>query len=164
MFSSQLYFNERLTTIVVAIVVALCGLALAGCESKVDAEEDLLLPSERKNWVEIDLGQFTITVLIADDPSRQPDFEQYQESVALHYRLHCLVAKENEEHVKRYLEENKGQISDEIIKTCRHANLVDLADPELQLIRSQLRDFTEEFVGRGMIKRFVFSEVSLERY
>lgn len=151
-------------TVAAMILSALGGLASTGCESKVGAEEEILLPSERKDWVEIDLGQFTITVLIADDPSRQPDFEQYQESVALHYRLHCLVAKENEQRVQQYLEKNKGQICDEVIKTCRHANLVDLADPELQLIRSQLRDFTEEFVGRGMIKRFVFSEVSLERY
>lgn len=164
MVHPQVVCQPNLTTLLAGLLLAVGGLAAVGCGSDVRAQDELLLPSERKDWSELDLGRFTITVLIADDPTRQPDYEQYQESVALHYRLHCLVAKENEERLKAYMETHKGELSDEIIKTCRHANLIDLADPELQLIRSQLRDFTDEFIGRGMIKRFVFSEVVLERY
>ncbi|WP_146115505.1 MULTISPECIES: hypothetical protein [Pirellulaceae] len=146
------------------LLILLGGLAALGCEKSASADEELLFSLEKRDWVEIDLGHFTITVLIADDPSRHPDFNTYQESVALHYQLHCLVAKEQEQRVKTYLEQRKGELSDEIIRTCRHANLIDLADPELQLIRSQLRDYTEETIGRGAIKRFVFSDVTLERF
>ncbi|RCS52691.1 hypothetical protein DTL42_07580 [Bremerella cremea] len=147
-----------------ALLLVVGALALCGCEQSASADEELLLSLEKRDWVEIDLGDFNVSVLVADDPSRQPDLTEYQESVALHYQLHCLVAQENEEKVKAFLEERKGEISDEIIRTCRHANLIDLADPELQLIRSQLRDFTEEFMGQGVIKRFVFSNVVLERF
>lgn len=148
-----------------ALLLILLGcLAVMGCEKSASADEELLLSLEKRDWVEIDLGHFTISVLIADDPSRHPDFNTYQESVALHYQLHCLVAKEQEQRVKDYLEQCKGELSDEIIRTCRHANLIDLADPELQLIRSQLRDYTEDSIGRGAIKRFVFSDVTLERF
>ncbi|QDU73938.1 hypothetical protein Pan97_09380 [Bremerella volcania] len=146
------------------LLILLGSIAIFGCEKSASADEELLLSLEKRDWVEIDLGYFTITVLIADDPSRHPDFDTYQESVALHYQLHCLVAKEHEQRVRTYLEERKGELSDEIIRTCRHANLIDLADPELQLIRSQLRDYTEETIGRGAIKRFVFSDVTLERF
>lgn len=148
-----------------ALLLILLGcIAIFGCEKSASADEELLLSLEKRDWVEIDLGRFTITVLIADDPNRHPDFNTYQESVALHYQLHCLVAKEQEQRVRTYLEDSKGELSDEIIRTCRHANLIDLADPELQLIRSQLRDYTEETMGRGLIKRFVFSDVTLERF
>jgi len=148
-----------------ALLLILLGSALAvGCEKPASADEEMLLSLEKRDWVEIDLGHFTITVLIADDPTRHPDLDSYQESVALHYQLHCLVGKEHEQRVKTYLEEREGELSDEIIRTCRHANLIDLADPELQLIRSQLRDYTEETIGRGVIKRFVFSDVTLERF
>lgn len=146
------------------LLILLGSIAIFGCEKSAAADEELLFSLEKRDWVEIDLGQFSITVLIADDPTRQPDFNSYQESVALNYQLHCLVAKEQEQRVRKYLEDCKGELSDEIIRTCRHANLIDLADPELQLIRSQLRDYTEETIGRGTIKRFVFSDVSLERF
>lgn len=146
------------------MLILLGSIAMFGCEKSASADEELLLSLEKRDWVEIDLGHFTISVLIADDPTRHPDFNTYQESVALHYQLHCLVAKEQEQRVKTYLEQRKGELSDEIIRTCRHANLIDLADPELQLIRSQLRDYTEENIGRGAIKRFVFSDVALERF
>lgn len=149
---------------VLALCLAISALAICGCEQAASADEELLLSLEKRDWVEIDLGEFNVSVLVADDPTRQPDLTEYQESVALHYQLHCLVARENESKVQAFLEERKGEISDEIIRTCRHANLVDLADPELQLIRSQLRDFTEEFMGPGIIKRFVFSNVVLERF
>lgn len=148
----------------IALLFLLGSVAIFGCEKSASADEELLFSLEKRDWVEIDLGQFTISVLIADDPTRLPDLTTYQESVALHYQLHCLVAKENEQRVRDYLDERKGELSDEIIRTCRHANLIDLADPELQLIRSQLRDYTEESIGRGVIKRFVFSNVTLERF
>ncbi|MEW4564081.1 hypothetical protein AB1K70_16205 [Bremerella sp. JC770] len=148
----------------ILLLILLGSITLFGCEKSASADEELLFSLEKRDWVEIDLGHFTISVLIADDPSRHPDLNTYQESVALHYQLHCLVAREQEQRVKTYLEERKGELSDEIIRTCRHANLIDLADPELQLIRSQLRDYTEEAVGRGAIKRFVFSDVTLERF
>lgn len=146
------------------LLILLGSIAIFGCEKAASADEELLFSLEKRDWVEIDLGHFTVTVLIADDPTRHPDFDSYQESVALHYQLHCLVAKEQEQRVMTYLDEQKGELSDEIIRTCRHANLIDLADPELQLIRSQLRDYTEETIGRGVIKRFVFSDVTLERF
>ncbi len=148
----------------VLLLILVGCLGIFGCEQSASADEEMLFSLEKRDWVEIDLGHFTISVLIADDPTRHPDFSTYQESVALHYQLHCLVAKENEQRVQDYLEECKGELSDEIIRTCRHANLIDLADPELQLIRSQLRDYTEEKIGRGTIKRFVFSDVTLERF
>ena len=145
-------------------LILLGSVATLGCESSAAADEEMLFSLEKQDWVEIDLGHFTISVLIADDPTRQPDLNSYQESVSLNYQLHCLVGKRDETRVKAYLEERKGELSDEIIRTCRHANLVDLADPELQLIRSQLRDYTEEAIGPGTVKRFVFSDVALERF
>ena len=156
--------NQHDLSFVAPLLLMVGMLAMCGCEQSASADEELLLSLEKRDWVEINLGDFNVSVLIADDPSRQPDLTEYQESVALHYQLHCLVARENEAKVQAFLKERKGEISDEIIRTCRHANLVDLADPELQLIRSQLRDFTEEFMGPGIIKRFVFSNVVLERF
>ncbi|PQO46288.1 hypothetical protein [Blastopirellula marina] len=150
--------------LLLAVLVASGCVALCGCENPASADEELILSLEKQDWAEIDLGEFNVSVLIADDPTRQPDLTEYQESVSLHYHLHCMVDEENEERVQEFLDQRKGEMSDEIIRTCRHASLVDLADPELQLIRSQLRDFTEEFMGQGIIKRFVFSDVVLERF
>jgi len=151
--------------LVAGILLAHFGMFVAaGCQQEAPIVDPSVIATENKDWVEIDLGKFTIAVLIADDPTQHPDYNLYQESVALHYHLHCLVAEEDEEEVREFLERKKGELSDEVIKTCRHANLIDLADPELQLIRAQLREFTEDFVGSGVIKRFVFSNVVLERY
>lgn len=119
---------------------------------------------EKVSWVEIELGEFSITVLAADDPTRMPDLDEYQNSVAIHFSLHCLVDPKDEAKVKELLESKKGRLSDEVIRTCRNANLIDLADPELRLVRAQLRDFSDQLLGTNLIKRFVFSNVTLERY
>lgn len=155
----------RNVSVVVCLFLLTAPLAaLGGCGKAPPVDQDALVAVERDDLVEIEIGHFAITVLIADDPTRQPDLDKYQESVALHYDLHCLVAQEHEQQVRAFLEEKRGELSDEIIKTCRNANLIDLADPQLQLVRSQLGDFTEEFIGGGMIKRFVFTNVILERF
>lgn len=155
----------KLVSLVRAGLVLLLSLVvLSGCGSDDEVDPEKLYNLQRDDSVEIDLGEYTITVLIADDPTRLPDLTRYQESVALRFQLHCLVAAKHEARVRKALEEKRGQISDEVIRTCRSANLVDLADPQLKLIRAQLRDFTEELIGRGLIKRFVFTDVVLERY
>jgi len=146
------------------LVLLVSALVLPGCGSDDEVDPEKLYNLQRDDSVEIDLGEYTITVLIADDPTRLPDLTRYQESVALRFQLHCLVPAKHEARVRKVLEEKRGQISDEVIRTCRSANLVDLADPQLKLIRAQLRDFTEELIGRGLIKRFVFTDVVLERY
>ncbi|MCC9607468.1 hypothetical protein LOC68_12620 [Blastopirellula sp. JC732] len=119
---------------------------------------------EKVSWVEIELGEFSITVLAADDPTRMPNLDEYQDSVAIHFSLHCLVDPADEAKVKELLETKKGRLSDEVIRTCRNANLIDLADPELRLVRAQLRDFSDRLIGQSLIKRFVFTNVTLERY
>lgn len=146
------------------LVLLFSALVLPGCGSDEEIDPEKLYNLQREDSVEIDLGEYTITVLIADDPTRLPDLTRYQESVALRFQLHCLVSTKHEARAHKVLEEKRGQIADEVIRTCRTANLVDLADPQLKLIRAQLRDFTEELIGRGLIKRFVFTDVVLERY
>ncbi|MEX1040987.1 MAG: hypothetical protein WDZ51_10170 [Pirellulaceae bacterium] len=150
--------------IAVALILVLSPLVLPGCGSEEELGPEKLYNLQRDDGVEIDLGEYTITVLIADDPTRLPDLTRYQESVALRFQLHCLVPAKHEARVRKILEEKRGRISDEVIRTCRSANLIDLADPQLKLIRAQLRDFTEELIGRGLIKRFVFTDIVLERY
>ncbi|PQO35227.1 hypothetical protein [Blastopirellula marina] len=144
----------------------LAALATAfGCGSS-DSSKTSFEPwiEEKVSWVEIELGDFSITVLAADDPTRMPDLDEYQNSVAIHFNLHCLVDPNDEAKVKELLETKKGRLSDEVIRTCRNANLIDLADPELRLVRAQLRDFSDQLIGPSLIKRFVFSNVTLERY
>ncbi|EAQ82631.1 hypothetical protein [Blastopirellula marina] len=119
---------------------------------------------EKVSWEEIELGEFSITVLAADDPTRMPDLDEYQNSVAIHFNTHCLVDPNDKAKVVEILESRKGRLSDEVIRTCRNANLIDLADPELRLVRAQLRDFSDQLVGPSLIKRFVFTNVTLERY
>ncbi|TWT33123.1 hypothetical protein [Blastopirellula retiformator] len=148
------------------LIGCLAALASAfGCDS--DSSGDATFEpwiEEKVSWVEIELGDFSITVLAADDPTRMPDLDEYQDSVAIHFNLHCLVEPDDEEKVTESLETKKGRLSDEVIRTCRNANLIDLADPELRLVRAQLRDFSDELIGPSLIKRFVFTNVALERY
>lgn len=146
--------------------VLLCGLLLtinSGCGSSEASTTDIWA-SEQNDWVEIKIEKFTIAMLIADDPSQQPDFTKYQDSVALHFTLLCLVAPEDVNKASVLLQDKKGQLSNEVIKMCRNASLVDLADPEFRLVRAQLRDYTEELLGPGIIKGYIFSGATLERY
>ncbi|MFI4877089.1 MAG: hypothetical protein ACIALR_17175 [Blastopirellula sp. JB062] len=145
-----------------------CLAALAsafGCGSS-EPDRQAFQPwiEEKVNWVEIELGEFSITVLAADDPTRMPDLNEYQTSVAIHFHMHCLVDPDDKAKVVELLETRKGRLSDEVIRTCRNANLMDLADPELRLVRAQLRDYSDQLIGPSWIKRFVFTNVTLERY
>jgi hypothetical protein len=136
---------------------------ISGCGSS-EASATNIWESDNNDWVEIKIERFTIAVLIADDPSQQPDLTKYQDTVALHFTLLCLVAPDDVNKVSVLLQDKKGQLSNEVIRTCRNTSLVDLADPEFRLVRAHLRDFTEDLVGPGLIKRYIFSGVTLERY
>ncbi len=137
--------------------------SIGGCAaSEVAAESEI--DSERNDWIEIKIDDYTVAVLVADDPAKQPDFNKYQESVALHFTLLCLVRPDDITEITTILSDKKGQLSDEIIRTCRNASLIDLADPDLRLIRAHMREFTEELIGPNRIRQYVFSGVSLEKY
>jgi len=99
---------------------------------------------------EVDLGQFAVT-------GYQPVSSSTQ---FISFHLYGTVEHKHGEEFARRLEENKHRIRDNIIVIIRSAQMTDLTDAGLGLIKRRILETTNKTLGKPLMQTVVFSEFS----
>jgi len=115
-----------------------------------DAVDDLLngLPGET---VEIEYGQFDVSVYkpLSNTTAR----------IDLH--LFAVVLADDEGDFTELLESNENRLREQVLTILRSAEMTDLTDSGLGLIKRKILEKTNRTVGRTLVQEIVFSNVSV---
>ncbi|HYW81118.1 MAG TPA: flagellar basal body-associated FliL family protein [Thermoguttaceae bacterium] len=112
-----------------------------------NAEE---VETDLANQVELDLEQFSVTAFhpISNTTMR------------IDFVLYGMVSKDDEVEFLDRLEEKRHRFRDEVIMTIRSADIADLTDPTLGLIKRRVLERTNRVLGKPLLKGVIFSEFS----
>ncbi len=100
--------------------------------------------------VEVDLGEFTIT-------SYQPISNT---TLRIDFHLYGTVATEDHKQFQEALQANIHRFRDQIIVIVRSAELTDLTDAGLGLIKRKILEKTNALLGKRYLKAVIFSDFS----
>lgn len=120
---------------------------------ELDAEAYVALMEEeasgdRGHAREVDLGEFSLTVF-------QPSTST---TLLVDFHLFGTIRQEEEAEFTEMFEKNKHRIRDQIIVTIRSAELQDLADPGLGLIKRQILAKSNAILGKLLLRAVIFSD------
>ncbi len=113
-------------------------------QNAVPDEEDLI------DQVELDLGQFSVT-------SFQP---LSNTTMRIDFQLYGMVGEEDQDEFLDRLEENRHRFREQVIVTIRSADIGDLTDPTLGLIKRRVLERTNRVLGKPLLRGAIFSEFS----
>lgn len=111
------------------------------------AEADLLDVKERQ---EISLGEFGVT-------SYQP---LSNTTLRIDFQLYGVFPAEDSETLMKLLEENKHRYREQILVIMRSAEMTDLTDAGLGLIKRKILEKTNRVLGREILEEVIFSDFS----
>jgi len=125
------------------------GALEAGPESTADGNEE---PDEAEaaEEIEVALGEFNVTAF-------QPVSNT---TLRIDFELYATVDLEDEDEVLRQIEENKHRFREQVIVTLRSADISELTDPGLGLIKRKILERTNRMFGRSLLRGVVFSDFS----
>jgi flagellar FliL protein len=106
--------------------------------------------SSTKPCVEVDLGEYSVTITHPSSPT------------AMRVDFHLVGTVESEEmnHVKEAFDQNVHRFRDMVISEIRHLETTDLADPGLGLIKRRILEKSNELFGKPLLKSVVFPDFS----
>ena len=110
-------------------------------------EADLLDVKERQ---EISLGEFGVT-------SYQP---LSNTTLRIDFQLYGVFPAEDSEELAALLEENKHRYREQILVIMRSAEMTDLTDAGLGLIKRKILEKTNRVLGREILEEVIFSDFS----
>lgn len=99
---------------------------------------------------EVDLGEFTIT-------SYQPTSST---TMFINFRLYGTILRKQTAEFNERLEASKNRVRDNIITIVRSAEVADLTDAGLGLIKRKILETTNKTLGKPLLKEVVFSDFS----
>lgn len=151
----------RVVLFFVGVVVAECLVAYfylpnasetaAMAEAAGDPQTDPALGPEGsrlESQVEVDLGEFSLT-------SFQP---RSNSTIRIDFHLYGTVNGADEEEFHLALAENEHRFRDQIIVIVRSAEINDLTDAGLGLIKRKILEKTNRIVGKPLLKTVIFSD------
>jgi flagellar FliL protein len=100
--------------------------------------------------VEVDLGEYSITVTQADGAS----------SLRVDFHLYGTVTEGEQEAMKLLFERNVNRFRDQVLYEIRNSASTDLADPGLALIKRRILEKSNTLLGKPVLKSVVFSQFS----
>jgi flagellar FliL protein len=106
--------------------------------------------SQPVDQVEVDLGSYTVTAF------------QPVSSTTLHINFHLfgtVKAQDGKEFTKRW-EENLHRFREQVIVTVRSANIIDLTDAGLGLVKRTILEKANRTLGKPYLQAVIFSEFS----
>jgi flagellar basal body-associated protein FliL len=106
--------------------------------------------AERAEEMEVDLGQFAVTAF-------QPVSNS---TLRIEFRLYGTVSPKEEKEFLRLKEENLHRFRDQVIVTVRSAEITDLTDAGLTLIKRKLLEKTNRMLGKPLLRSVIFSDFS----
>ena len=102
--------------------------------------------------VEMDLGQFSIV-------SFQPISDS---TLRITFHLYGTVALEDQDDFLTLMEENQHRFRELVIQTIRSAEITDLTDAGLGLIKRRISERTNKLLARPLLRAVIFSDFSFE--
>ena len=111
------------------------------------AESELLDVKERQ---EISLGEFGVT-------SYQP---LSNTTLRIDFQLYAVFPAEDADSLMKLLEENKHRYREQILVIMRSAEMTDLTDAGLGLIKRKILEKTNRVLGREILEEVIFSDFS----
>jgi hypothetical protein len=100
--------------------------------------------------VEVDLKEYSVTIY-------QPASNS---TLRIDFHLFGSVAKEDEKDFKKLFEENQARFREQVVVTVRGAEMADLADPSLGLIKRTILGKAKTILGRPLLKEMIISDYS----
>lgn len=122
-------------------------------EEQVEQEMDVeagVASNSSASTVEVELGQFSVT-------SFQPSSEV---TLRIDFSLFGTVTEDNESQFLTRLERSKNRVREQVIVTVRNAELTDLTDPGLGLIKRRILTKVNRTLGKPLLRTVVISEFS----
>ncbi|MFM2094642.1 MAG: hypothetical protein RIS70_1766 [Planctomycetota bacterium] len=117
--------------------------------AKKQHEEDAAESSETDaKVVELKLGDFDVTAFIAASNS----------NIRISFHLFATLNEADAETVESLLKENEHRLRDRIIFEVRNADVADLTDPGLGLIKRRILEKSNALFGKSLLKSVVFSD------
>lgn len=98
--------------------------------------------------VELKLGDFDVTAFIAASNS----------NIRISFHLFATLNEADQETVESLLKENEHRLRDRIIFEVRNADVADLTDPGLGLIKRRILEKSNALFGKSLLKSVVFSD------
>ncbi len=105
---------------------------------------------EGEDRIEVDLGQFSVT-------SFQPTTNT---TLRIEFHLYGTINREDQETFDTAYAENTHRIREQVIVTVRAAEVSDLTDAGLGLIKRRILEKTNRLLGKPLLKSVVVSEFS----
>ncbi len=115
-----------------------------GQDGQQEEEEDL------GDQVEVDLGEFSVTAF-------QPISNT---TLRIDFHLFGTVGKEDEEEFLTLMDYNRHRFREQVIVTVRSADITDLTDAGLGLIKRKVLEKTNKTLGKPLLRVVIFSEFS----
>ena len=97
---------------------------------------------------EIDMGEYSLTAFQAASNT----------TLLINFHLYGTIASEEGPYFAASYEANKHRIRDQVLTTIRSAELADLTDPGLGLIKRQILEKTNRALGKSVLEGIVFSD------
>jgi flagellar basal body-associated protein FliL len=97
---------------------------------------------------EIDMGEYQLTAFQAASST----------TLLINFHLFGTIAGEDAGFFEASYETNKHRIRDQVLTTIRSAELADLTDPGLGLIKRQILEKTNRALGKPVLQAIVFSD------
>ena len=111
------------------------------------ADERLLDVKQRQ---EISLGEFAVTAY-------QPTTNT---TLRIDFQLYGTVLVENADPLMKLLDDNKHRYREQILVIMRGAEMTDLTDAGLGLIKRKILEKTNRVLGRALLEEIIFSDFS----
>ena len=100
--------------------------------------------------VELDLGQFSVT---AYQPASNT-------TLRIDFHLFGTVAAEDEKEFLRRMQDNLHRFREQVIVTVRSADVTDLTDAGLGLLKRKIQEKTNQTLGKPLLRVVIFSDFS----
>lgn len=97
---------------------------------------------------EVDMGDYSLTAF-------QPASNT---TLLINFHLYGTITSEDEHQFTAQYEANKHRIRDQVLTTIRSAEIADLTDPGLGLIKRQILEKTNRALGKPLLQGIVFSD------
>lgn len=117
-------------------------------EGEFDQKE--LSEEELANQVEVDLEEFSVTVA-------QPITST---ALRIDFHLWGTVADDDYDEFNLLMEGKLHRFRNEVITTVRSADITDLTDPQLGLIKRKILERTNRTLGKPLLRAVIFSDFS----
>ena len=100
--------------------------------------------------VEVDLKEYSVTIY-------QPASNS---TLRIDFHLHGIVAAENKKEFERLFELNQNRFREQVVMVVRSAEMADLTDPSLGLIKRTILDKARQILGKPLLQEVVIPDYS----